>query len=666
MKRSITIPFINVVLLANLFFVPDAAAQPAPVQPTGSGTSGDPYQVSTLANLYWVMTDTSSWHSYFLQTDNIDASSTSTWPRDTANGNYAYGFIPIGNSAAPFTGTYDGNYHYISGLYLVDQIDTAGFFGYTNGAQIKNLGVPDATVYVDYYAGALIGYCASTTVSNCYSTGGVLVYNYGGGLIGYGTSAIIDQCFSTCDVNSSAEIAGGFIGYLGGHITNSYCTGGVYGIVGDLTAGFAKQGGVIDYCYTTSFNHQGPGFANTGGSFYADFWNTETTAAYYDYVATGITSSQMRDISTFTDAEWDFVNIWDINSHINNGFPFLTWQLHDGFTVSVNSITTSLVQIIPSNIGFTAESGSVSLTYVKYDDTPPDLPGGAVTIGTYWKVSGASGGNVKLRLYYTASATSSFSGSPTIMHYTGGQWEALPTSSEGTDGSLKYVETTDYYSSFSPVTVGDGNAALPVELTHFTASAEQDNIELIWHTATEVDNEGWEVERAAVSGQPSAGGAASSNSQSTIDNPQWLNVGFVKGSGTSTSPRQYSYVDQNLSPGTYSYRLKQMDRSGAFKYSQEMRVEVGNAPRVFTLSQNYPNPFNPTTTIEFTIPADGRVVLKVYDIIGREVATILDENRKAGEYQQVVFDGSWYSSGVYFAVLQSGGKQLLKKMLLLK
>jgi hypothetical protein len=93
---------------------------------------------------------------------------------------------------------------------------------------------------------------------------------------------------------------------------------------------------------------------------------------------------------------------------------------------------------------------------------------------------------------------------------------------------------------------------------------------------------------------------------------------------------------------------------------------VGNAPRVFTLSQNYPNPFNPTTTIEFTIPADGRVVLKVYDIIGREVATILDENRKAGEYQQVVFDASRYASGVYFAVLQSGGKQLLKKMLLLK
>ncbi len=58
--------------------------------------------------------------------------------------------------------------------------------------------------------------------------------------------------------------------------------------------------------------------------------------------------------------------------------------------------------------------------------------------------------------------------------------------------------------------------------------------------------------------------------------------------------------------------------------------------------------------------------MKLYDLLGREIATLLDEDRKAGEYQQVVFDASWYSSGVYFALLQSGGKQLLKKILLLK
>ncbi len=92
-----------------------------------------------------------------------------------------------------------------------------------------------------------------------------------------------------------------------------------------------------------------------------------------------------------------------------------------------------------------------------------------------------------------------------------------------------------------------------------------------------------------------------------------------------------------------------------------------SVPSEFFLSQNYPNPFNPTTTIDFTLPADGKVTLKVYDVLGREVAVLLNnEQRKAGELQQAVFDASRLSSGVYFSRLAFNGKQLLKKMLLLK
>jgi hypothetical protein len=105
---------------------------------------------------------------------------------------------------------------------------------------------------------------------------------------------------------------------------------------------------------------------------------------------------------------------------------------------------------------------------------------------------------------------------------------------------------------------------------------------------------------------------------------------------------------------------------GFVNYSSQVIVEVGFAPKTLTLRQNYPNPFNPTTTIEFTLPADGRVTLKVYDITGREVATLVDKDVKAGVYQQAVFNASRFSSGVYFAVLRSGGKQLMKKMLLVK
>ena len=207
---------------------------------------------------------------------------------------------------------------------------------------------------------------------------------------------------------------------------------------------------------------------------------------------------------------------------------------------------------------------------------------------------------------------------------------------------------------------------LPVELSSFNATSSGLNAELRWTTNTEVDNEGWEVERAAVSGQQAAINLTATNQHSEIGNQQWSSVGLVKGAGTSTHPLQYSFVDRGLAPGLYSYRLSQTDRSGAIKYSQVVQVSVGSAPRVFTLSQNYPNPFNPTTAIEFTLENDGRVALKVYDILGREVATLLDETRKDGVYQQAVFDASRYSSGVYLAVLQAGGKQLIKKMLMVK
>jgi hypothetical protein len=234
-----------------------------------------------------------------------------------------------------------------------------------------------------------------------------------------------------------------------------------------------------------------------------------------------------------------------------------------------------------------------------------------------------------------------------LFHFNEGSGSTAGDSS-GNGNDLTLVNSPTWTGSDNP------NAApLPVEMAAFSVTSNSLSAELRWQTATEVDNDGWEVERKAIA-------------NFGVSIADWVSAGFVKGAGTSTQPLHYSFTDQNLSPGTYDYRLKQMDRSGAFKYSPAMTVEVGMAPRVFTLSQNYPNPFNPATTIDFTLERDGHVSLKVYDVLGREVTTLLDENRKAGEYQQVVFDASRYSSGIYFAVLRSDGKQLLKKMLLLK
>ncbi|MFA6470356.1 MAG: T9SS type A sorting domain-containing protein, partial [Bacteroidota bacterium] len=207
--------------------------------------------------------------------------------------------------------------------------------------------------------------------------------------------------------------------------------------------------------------------------------------------------------------------------------------------------------------------------------------------------------------------------------------------------------------------LSNGEAPLPVELTAFSASSKRLNVELQWKTATEVNNYGFEIERKAVSSQLSA------NSQQ-LKAYNWVNVGFIEGGGTSNAPKEYIFTDKSSAAGKYLYRLKQIDRDGKFGYSKEVEIETGSTAKVFELSQNFPNPFNPTTAIEFSVPEDGMTTLKVFDILGREVRTLINEELKAGVIQQVEFDASHLSSGVYFARLQFKNNIQMKRMMLVK
>ena len=211
--------------------------------------------------------------------------------------------------------------------------------------------------------------------------------------------------------------------------------------------------------------------------------------------------------------------------------------------------------------------------------------------------------------------------------------------------------------SFSQFAVVEDEQLLPVELTSFTAASVRLNAELKWKTATEVNNYGFDVERKSLSTVSLTGKGTKG----------WSRVGFVEGAGISNSPKEYSFLDKNLRAGTYAYRLKQIDKEGKFIYTYSVELEIGAAPLQFQLSQNYPNPFNPMTTIEFTLAEDGLTTLKVFDLLGREVASLLNnEVMKAGMYHQVFFNGARFASGIYFARLESNGKYLLKKMLLVK
>ncbi|NWF50716.1 MAG: choice-of-anchor D domain-containing protein [Ignavibacteriaceae bacterium] len=203
------------------------------------------------------------------------------------------------------------------------------------------------------------------------------------------------------------------------------------------------------------------------------------------------------------------------------------------------------------------------------------------------------------------------------------------------------------------VAFSGGTDVIPVELVSLSAGIIGNDVELKWSTASETNNRGFEIQRLSINHKVK----------------QWHNVGFVEGSGTSINNNSYTFIDRNLTPGAYSYRIKQIDLDGRFNYTGEIAVEIG-IPVKFALEQNYPNPFNPSTKINYSIPKESDVKLTVYDLLGREIYTLVDDIQKPG-YYEVEWKGLNSSqipvtSGTYFFRLQAGSYSAVKKMLLLR
>lgn len=189
-------------------------------------------------------------------------------------------------------------------------------------------------------------------------------------------------------------------------------------------------------------------------------------------------------------------------------------------------------------------------------------------------------------------------------------------------------------------------SAIPVELTSFTASVNNEgDVILKWSTATEVNNQLFDIERKS-------------------ENGRYTTIGSLDGYGTTTEPQEYSYIDNTVGTGTYNYRLKQIDFGGQFEYSDEIEVEV-NGPLTFALEQNYPNPFNPSTSIKYSVPENGFVKLSVYNLVGEEISVLVNEIVDAG-FHEATFNAANLPSGTYFYSLQTVNSIQTKKMVLLK
>lgn len=208
---------------------------------------------------------------------------------------------------------------------------------------------------------------------------------------------------------------------------------------------------------------------------------------------------------------------------------------------------------------------------------------------------------------------------------------------------------TGTVTGFSTFTGGQQNI-MPVKLSSFLSVTMGRDIKLQWTTSSETNNAGFEIQKLSIDNH----------------NSDWNKIGYVKGNGTRNTASEYNFTDSKLNKGKYQYRLKQIDNNGNFEYhSLNNIIEIG-VPNKFSLSQNYPNPFNPATKIDFQIPYDTKVTLLVYDISGRQIATLLNNEFKKADFYSIDFNASNLSSGVYFYKIIADKFSDTKKGVLLK
>ena len=379
------------------------------VQPLGTGTGSDPYQIISLNNLEWVSSNPSSWNSYFVQLNDIDAYETADWDG-------GHGWTPIGNGSTKFSGDYDGDGHTVSGITCDRESSYQGFFGWIKEGDVHDLGLIDVDISGTSRVGGLSGAGSynfdDATVYNCYATGTVTGSgDEVGGLIGWDFRCQITDSYADCTVSGN-ESVGGLVGLITNNtvIDRSYSKGSVSGstdvggLVGASYSAYVSDsysmascvgsvsylGGLIGHIYytnninkcyaTNSFNGNATDKGGLiGGSSYGDsdvnssFWNLSNISV--SFAGTGKYTSQLNNINTFTylntdglDDPWDFVgnpnddaqnnDYWNIDSTKDNGYPFLSWQTFppDIPTNVIISVYGNDIKLVWDNMGATSYS----------------------------------------------------------------------------------------------------------------------------------------------------------------------------------------------------------------------------------------------------------------------------------------------------------------------
>lgn len=370
---------------------------------------------------------------------------------------------------------------------------------------------------------------------------------------------------------------------------------------------------------------------------------------------TSITNSLTLMNGNLISSNANFITFTDNISFLNaNSNSFLSGPVRIN-TMSTNIKTIPLgkggnyrgLVIIPASVSTTDWTVEYFNQQQPYGST---LGAGLTSISSaeYFLLNRSGSANASIGLSWGANSGVTNPENLRVARWNDFQWEDKGNSGFIGDPSSGILFST-MISEFSPFAIAStDNQELPVELSAFTAITDRNNVTLNWVTETEENNSGYEVERKS---------AADTN---------WKKITFISGAGNSNVRKIYKYEDRNLVMGIYSYRLKQIDFNGNYKFfTLQNNISIG-LPGKYALSQNYPNPFNPTTKINFELPKDAKVTIQIYDMTGRLINSLIDNQSFNAGYHTIDFNATNLASGTYFYRITAGEFFATKKMQLVK
>jgi hypothetical protein len=193
----------------------------------------------------------------------------------------------------------------------------------------------------------------------------------------------------------------------------------------------------------------------------------------------------------------------------------------------------------------------------------------------------------------------------------------------------------------------DASSALPVELTDFAATRSGQSVVLKWNTASETNNSGFKVQHK------------------TERSASWSTLSFVEGAGTTTQPQSYQYEAGDLPYGTHEFRLAQIDRDGTRNTTETVEVAL-SLDSGYEISKIYPNPIRQSGTVDVTVKESQSVVVRLYDILGREQRVLFDRTLPGDQTESIQLTPDRLPSGQYFLRVEGEDFQVTRRMTVVK